>query len=107
MRSQQSNHPYSAVKQSPHLKIEYDHTKPLDAQRAMQAEVQNQVRLKHEQELEVARGKVVKREDVINCLAEIAQAIEQVVVDYPVAYDILQPRLISILEKYGYDKAPE
>ena len=68
----------------------------------MQAEVQNQVRLKHEFDLEVARGEVVKRDDVINVLKELTQAIEQVVCDYPTAYDELEPRLNAILEKYGY-----
>ena len=94
------------MKQSPHLKIEYDHTKPLDAQRAMQAEVQNQVRLQHEHNLKLAKKEVVKREEAMNCIKEMLQAIEQVEADSPTVYDILQPRLISILEKYGYDKAP-
>ena len=90
------------VRHSPILKIAYDSAKPLDAQRAMQAEVQNQLRLKHEQELKVAKGEVVQREDVIDLLKEMTQAIEQIVADYPTAYDLLQPRLKATLAKYGY-----
>ena len=90
------------VRHSPILKIAYDSAKPLDAQRAMQAEVRNQVRLKHEQELKVLRGEVVQREDVIDLLKELTQAIQQIVADYPQAYDQLEHRLNTILEKYGY-----
>lgn len=91
-----------SVQYSPKLKIAFDPTKPLDAQRAMTAEVQNVVRLKHEQELEVAKGNVVKREKVIKCLNEMFQAFEEIVADYPAAYNLLQPRWNAILEKYGY-----
>ena len=90
------------VRHTPNLKIAYDSAKPLDAQRAMQAEVQNQVRLKHEEELKVLQGVVVQREAVIDLLKELTQAIEQIVADYPGAYDQLEPRLNTILERYGY-----
>ena len=90
------------VRHSPILKIAYDSAKPLDAQRAMQAEVQNQVRLKHEQELKVLRGEVVQREDVIDLLKEMTQAIQQIVVQHPETYDLLETKLNTILVKYGY-----
>ena len=91
-----------SVQYSPFLKIEYDSAKPLDAQRAMQAEVQNLLRMKQQQELSLLTGQVVLRARVVDLLKEITLAIEQIVVDYPEAYDRLETRLNDTLKRHGY-----
>ena len=91
-----------SVQYSPKLKLPYDPEDTLAALRATQAEVQELVRLKRKLDLEVAKGKLVKRDMVVKCVAELVQAFEEVVGDYPDAYYILQPRLNAIINKYGY-----
>ena len=64
-----------SVQYTPTLGIAYDSTIPLDAQRAFNCEVQNQLRLKHEFALNKEKGNVVMRDDVLSCLTEIALSL--------------------------------
>lgn len=91
-----------SVQYSRKLKLPYDPEDTLAALRVWSAEEKSIVCLQRAFNLDVAKGKMVKRVDVDNLLKELTQAVEQVVADYPQVYDLLEPRLNTILEKYGY-----